>query len=68
MASIAKRKLDHVNAATNVSDLAAIPGNRLESLTGSRIGQYSIRVNDRWRICFRWKGPDAFAVEIVDYH
>jgi len=51
-----------------VSDLGAIPGNRLEALVGDRKGQYSIRVNDKWRICFRWVEADVFEVEIVDYH
>jgi len=54
IAPIAKRKLDHINAAAALSDLKAIPGNRLEALVGDRQGQYSIRVNDRWRIGFRW--------------
>jgi proteic killer suppression protein len=65
---VAKRKLDHLNAAASLPDLAAIPGNHLEALAGNRLGQYSIRVNDRWRICFQWKDGDAWAVEIVDYH
>jgi len=65
---VAKRKLDHLNAATSLSDLAAIPGNQFESLVGDRLGQYSIRINDRWRICFEWKDGDAYSVEIVDYH
>lgn len=66
--NVAKRKLDHVNAATSLSDLAAVPGNHFESLIGDRLGQYSIRINDRWRICFDWKDGDAYSVEIVDYH
>jgi proteic killer suppression protein len=66
--NVAKRKLDHVNAATSLSDLAAVPGNHFESLIGDRLGQYSIRINDRWRICFEWKDGDAYSVEIVDYH
>jgi proteic killer suppression protein len=66
--NVAKRKLDHVNAATLLSDLAAVPGNHFESLIGDRLGQYSIRINDRWRICFEWKDGDAYSVEIVDYH
>ena len=66
--NVAKRKLDHVNAATPLSDLAAVPGNHFESLIGDRLGQYSIRINDRWRICFEWKDGDAYSVEIVDYH
>ena len=68
IAAVAKRKLDHVHAAAAISDLSAIPGNRLETLAGDRVGQHSIRINDQWRICFRWVGPDALAVEIVDYH
>ena len=54
--------------ADTVEDLRIPPSNRLEKLAGSRKGQYSIRVNDRWRICFRWHGGDAQDVEIVDYH
>ncbi|MCC6590301.1 MAG: type II toxin-antitoxin system RelE/ParE family toxin [Bryobacterales bacterium] len=68
MAPVAKRKLDHINAATSLADLAAIPGNRLEALGGDRKGQYSIRINDQWRICFVWIDNDATTVEIVDYH
>ena len=66
--TVAKRKVDHLNAVTSLSDLAAIPGNHFESLVGDRLGQYSIRINDRWRICFEWKDGDAYSVEIVDYH
>jgi proteic killer suppression protein len=68
IAPAAKRKLDHIHAAIAPSDLAAIPGNRLEVLGGDRKGQYSIRINDQWRICFRWVDTDALEVEIVDYH
>jgi proteic killer suppression protein len=68
IATVAKRKLDQVHAAAAISDLGAIPGNRLETLAGDRAGQRSIRVNDQWRICFRWAEPDALEVEIVDYH
>ena len=68
MAAVAKRKLDHIQAAVAVSDLRVIPGNRLEALSGDRAGQHSIRVNDQWRICFRWVAADALEVEIVDYH
>jgi len=64
----AKRKLDHLHAATSLADLAAVPGNRLEALAGERAGQHSIRINDQWRICFRWKEGDAHDVEICDYH
>ncbi|HYM12613.1 MAG TPA: type II toxin-antitoxin system RelE/ParE family toxin [Bryobacterales bacterium] len=68
MARVAKRKLDHLQAACSLRDLAAVPGNRLEALAGERAGEYSIRVNDQWRICFHWKDGDAHDVEIVDYH
>lgn len=68
IAPVAKRKLDQIHAATALSDLGAIPGNRLESLEGNRKGQFSIRINGQWRICFRWQEPDAADVEIVDYH
>ena len=66
----AQLKLDRLAAAVSLKDLAALPGNRLEALTGDRKGQYSIRINDQWRICFEW--PEGSAgpanVEIVDYH
>lgn len=65
---IALRKLDMINAAVNVETLKIPPGNRLEALMGNRQGQYSIRINDQWRICFKWEGQDAYDVEIVDYH
>jgi proteic killer suppression protein len=68
VAAVAKRKLDHTHAAAALSDLAAVPGNRLEALAGDRAGQYSIRIDDQWRVCFRWMDADAFEVEIVDYH
>ena len=66
----AEMKLDQLEAATAVRDLAALPGNRLEALKGDRKGQYSIRINDQWRICFEWpsKSPGPVNVEIVDYH
>lgn len=66
----ARLKLDRLDAATSVRDLAALPGNRFEALAGDRRGQYSIRINDQWRICFDWpKGsPGPIDVEIVDYH
>ena len=57
-----------LNAATSLGDLAVIPGNRLEGLKGDRRGQFSIRVNDRWRICFVWREGSAYDVEITDYH
>jgi toxin HigB-1 len=66
IARVAKRKLDQIHAAKVIADLGAVPGNRM--LAGDRLGQYSIRVNDKWRICFRWVEPDAVDVEIVDYH
>jgi len=66
----ARLKLDRLEAATSLNDLAALPGNRFEALKGDRPGQYSIRINDQWRICFEWpaasQGPEN--VEIVDYH
>ena len=64
----ARRKLRMLHAAQNVQDLRAPPGNRLEALKGDRKGQHSIRVNDQWRICFRWEEGHAYDVEIVDYH
>ena len=63
----ARRKLLQLDAVTQLRDLAVPPGNRLEALKGGRTGQHSIRVNDQWRICFRWEAG-AHAVEIVDYH
>ena len=65
---IAQRKLAILHAAESVQDLRVPPGNRLERLTGDREGQHSIRINDQWRICFRWSDGDAFDVEIADYH
>lgn len=65
---VARRKLLLLHQARRVDDLRAPPGNRLEALKGDRAGQHSIRINDQWRICFRWQGEDAFDVEIVDYH
>ena len=62
------RKLVAVDAAEALEDLRVPPGNRLEKLKGNRGNQYSIRVNDQWRVCFRWLGADAHYVEIVDYH
>ena len=62
------RKLGLVDAAELLEDLRVPPGNRLEKLKGDRAGQHSIRVNDQWRICFRWKDGNAYDVEIVDYH
>ena len=65
---IARRKLRMLNAAHKLDDLRVPPGNRLEALKGNRRGQYSIRINDQWRICFAWQQGDALDVEIVDYH
>lgn len=64
----AQRKLQYLDAAQVVSDLSVPPGNRLEALRGNRAGQWSIRINDQWRICFTWEGADPEDVEIVDYH
>jgi proteic killer suppression protein len=64
----ARRKLRMLNNATGLIDLKAPPGNRLEALKGTRKGQFSIRINDQWRICFHWRDNDAHEVEIVDYH
>ena len=66
----ARLKLDRLEAAVELKDLAVLPGNRLEALKGDRKGQYSIRINDQWRICFEWLGdaPGPSNVEIVDYH
>ena len=66
--SIALRKLDMIDAATKVEDLRSPPGNRLEALKGDRKGQWSIRINRQWRICFRWTTDGPASVEIVDYH
>jgi proteic killer suppression protein len=65
---VARRKLELLASATSLADLRSPPGNRLEALRGDRVGQHSIRINDQWRICFRWVGRDAWDVEIVDYH
>lgn len=61
-------RLVQLNAATQPEDLRLPPSNRLEALTGDRIGRWSIRINDQWRVCFRFESEDAFDVEIVDYH
>jgi toxin HigB-1 len=68
MERVARRKLLMIHAATRLSCLRVPPGNRLEALRGVRTGQYSIRINDQWRICFRWQDDGAYEVEIVDYH
>lgn len=64
----ALQKLLILDAADRLDDLRIPPGNRLEKLAGRRQGQYSIRINDQWRVCFRWRGADALEVEITDYH
>ncbi len=66
--AIARRKLRMLNNAHSLKDLRIPPANRLEPLKGSRKGQYSVRINDQWRICFTWERGDAFKVEVVDYH
>ncbi|CAA6693715.1 MULTISPECIES: type II toxin-antitoxin system RelE/ParE family toxin [unclassified Lentimonas] len=66
--SKSRDKLAQIDAAIQVEDLRFPPGNRLESLGGDRVGQHSIRINQQWRICFRWETGNAFDVEIVDYH
>lgn len=65
---VARRKLMYLHQAKHLNDLRSPPGNRLEALKSDRKGQYSIRINDQWRICFRWINDDAFDVEIIDYH
>jgi len=65
---IARRRLRYLAQARRLDDLKVPPGNRLEALKGDRAGQYSIRINRQWRICFRWEDGKAFDVEIVDYH
>jgi toxin HigB-1 len=68
IARVARRKLRQLEIAGRLDDLRIPPGNRLEALKGARQGQYSIRVNDQWRICFRWTAAGPEDVEIVDYH
>ena len=65
---VAVRKLRMLNRSVTLADLRVPPANRLEKLRGDRAGQYSIRINDQWRICFTWRNGDAYNVEIVDYH
>lgn len=65
---LAWRKLVQIDAAERLDDLRIPPGNRLERPSGDRAGQYSIRINDQWRICFRWQDGDAYDVEVADYH
>ena len=70
-ADLAKRarvKLSIIHFAASLEDLAVPPGNRLEALAGDRLGQYSIRINRQYRVCFRWENGDAFDVEMTDYH
>jgi proteic killer suppression protein len=64
----ARRKLQYLHRARTLQDLAVPPGNQLEALKRDRVGQHSIRINEQWRICFRWHEGDAYDVEIVDYH
>ena len=64
----AYRKLRYLHNAKDLNDIRIPPSNRLEKLKGNRAGQFSIRINDQWRICFIWEGNDAYEVEIVDYH
>jgi proteic killer suppression protein len=66
--SVAIRKLQQLHAAPNLDFLRVPPGNRLEALSGDRLGQHSIRINDQWRVCFAWREGNAWQVEIVDYH
>jgi proteic killer suppression protein len=65
---VARRKLDQINRVRDLIDLAVPPGNRLEPLRGDRSGQHSMRINDQYRICFRWEAGDAYEVEITNYH
>ena len=68
IAKVARRKLRQLEIAARLDDLRVPPGNRLKALRGGRSGQYSIRINDQWRVCFRWTDAGANDVEIVDYH
>jgi len=68
IARVAARRLQAIDYANAIKDLKNPPGNRLEKLKGDRKGQWSIRINDQFRVCFRWDGKDAWDVEIVDYH
>jgi toxin HigB-1 len=68
IASVALRRLAQIDSAEEIRDLASPPANRLETLSGDRAGQYSIRINQQYRVCFRWKAGHAFDVEITDYH
>ena len=64
----AKAQLNAIQAASDIEDLRVPPGNRLEKLSGNRVGQHSIRINQQWRICFIWRNGEAYEVEICDYH
>lgn len=66
--NVAERKLQMLDAALELRDLRSPPGNRLEALSGNRVGQHSIRINDQWRVCFVWTETGPMDVEIVDYH
>lgn len=68
IADVARRKIRQLEIAGQLNDLRVPPGNRLEALKGNRTGQHSIRINDQWRLCFRWSASGAEDVEIVDYH
>jgi toxin HigB-1 len=68
LARVARSKLGELDAATDVTELRSPPGNRLEQLHGDRVGQWSIRVNKQWRVCFRWSSDGPHDVELVDYH
>ncbi len=68
MHQVALRKLRMLHNAENINDVRVPPGNRLEKLSGRRAGQYSMRINEKWRICFEWSEGNAYNVEIVDYH
>jgi len=68
IASVALRRLVQIDSSEELRDLAAPPANRLEALKGDRSGQYSVRINDQYRVCFQWKDGDAFDVEVTDYH
>lgn len=68
LVAVAKRKLRAIEVAGALGDLAQVPGNRLEKLRGDRAGQWSIRINDQWRVCFTWQADGAHDVEVIDYH
>lgn len=68
ISEVALRRLVLIDSAEEIRDLRSPPANRLETLKGDRAGQYSVRINDRYRVCFKWKGGHAFDVEITDYH